>query len=196
MPTGCRAPCRTARMLWDGDTPCPLVGRVSMDLITVDITASARSPAQPRHPRPAPVASTTWPTLAGTIGYEILTGLGAALHPPLSGAAGVTRCRLLAALGPPGAGAPWPPLAASRSLPGRSVGHILRPPFYPREFVSCAAADRLVLAARRRPDRDLHRRRAGPADLRRRRALQRRGGGARRSSPSAWRASLARCWAG
>ena len=25
-------------VLWDGDTPCPLVGRVSMDLITVDIT--------------------------------------------------------------------------------------------------------------------------------------------------------------
>src|SRR5690606_18870839 len=24
-------------VLWDGDTPCPLVGRVSMDLITVEI---------------------------------------------------------------------------------------------------------------------------------------------------------------
>ena len=26
-------------VLWDGDTPCPLIGRVSMDLVTADVTA-------------------------------------------------------------------------------------------------------------------------------------------------------------
>jgi alanine racemase len=60
--------------LWAGDTPCPAVGRVSMDLITVDVTHLSEIP----------------PTLdilceaqgiddladcAGTIGYEILTAL-------------------------------------------------------------------------------------------------------------------------
>jgi alanine racemase len=61
--------------LWDGDTPCPLVGRVSMDLITVDITDL---PELPRHldivgPNQGIDALAE---LAGTIGYELLTALG------------------------------------------------------------------------------------------------------------------------
>jgi alanine racemase len=61
--------------LWDGDTPCPLVGRVSMDLITVDVTDL---PDVPRHldivgPNQGIDALAD---LAGTIGYELLTALG------------------------------------------------------------------------------------------------------------------------
>ncbi|MDM7930760.1 alanine racemase [Tabrizicola sp.] len=61
--------------LWDGDTPCPLVGRVSMDLITVDITHL------PEVPRSLDILGPhqTVDALAeagGTIGYEILTSLG------------------------------------------------------------------------------------------------------------------------
>ncbi len=63
-------------MLWDGDTPCPVVGRVSMDMITVDVT---HLPEVPRtldilcaHQTPDDLAD-----VAGTIGYEILTSLGA-----------------------------------------------------------------------------------------------------------------------
>ncbi len=64
-----------AAVLWDGDTPCPLVGRVSMDLITVDITHL------PEVPRSLDILGPhqTVDALAeagGTIGYEILTGLG------------------------------------------------------------------------------------------------------------------------
>ena len=62
-------------VLWDGDTPCPLVGRVSMDLITVDIS---HLPEVPRsldilgpHQSVDALAG-----FAGTIGYEILTSLG------------------------------------------------------------------------------------------------------------------------
>ena len=61
--------------LWDGDTPCPLVGRVSMDLITVDI---GHLPQVPRtldilgpHQGVDQLA-----TIGNTIGYEILTSLG------------------------------------------------------------------------------------------------------------------------
>jgi alanine racemase len=61
--------------LWHGDTPCPLVGRVSMDLITADITHLAETPAEldivgPRQTLDALAAD------AGTIGYELLTALG------------------------------------------------------------------------------------------------------------------------
>ena len=61
--------------LWAGHVPCPLVGRVSMDLLTIDVTDA-----------PEDIASLdllgreqTVDDLAGiidTIGYEILTGLG------------------------------------------------------------------------------------------------------------------------
>lgn len=62
--------------LWAGATPCPVVGRVSMDLITVDVThldavpetLVALGPAQ----GPDALAAA-----AGTIGYEVLTALGA-----------------------------------------------------------------------------------------------------------------------
>lgn len=61
--------------LWDGDTPCPLVGRVSMDLITVDITDL------PEVPRSLDILGPNQGVdalagIAGSIGYEILTSLG------------------------------------------------------------------------------------------------------------------------
>lgn len=60
--------------LWDGDIPCPLVGRVSMDLITVDITHLAEIPKSLDlicANQPVDVLADT----AGTIGYELLTQL-------------------------------------------------------------------------------------------------------------------------
>ncbi len=64
-----------AAVLWAGDRPCPIVGRVSMDLITVDVTDLAVVPPEleilnPRQGVDALAAA------AGTIGYEILTSLG------------------------------------------------------------------------------------------------------------------------
>ncbi|MBD3765457.1 MAG: alanine racemase [Rhodobacterales bacterium] len=62
--------------LWAGDIPCPVAGRVSMDLITVDVT----------HLDPVPETLDilgphqgvdALADQAGTIGYEILTSLGA-----------------------------------------------------------------------------------------------------------------------
>ncbi|MEL7344896.1 MAG: alanine racemase C-terminal domain-containing protein, partial [Pseudomonadota bacterium] len=60
---------------WDGDTPCPIRGRVSMDLITVDVTHLATVPEtldliSPHQPIDALADQ------IGTIGYEILTSLG------------------------------------------------------------------------------------------------------------------------
>ncbi len=64
-----------AATLWDGETPCPVVGRVSMDLITVDVS----------HLRDVPRALDILGPMqgvddladvAGTIGYEVLTTLG------------------------------------------------------------------------------------------------------------------------
>jgi alanine racemase len=61
--------------LWADGTPCPLVGRVSMDLITVDVS----------HLREVPEALDilcaeqgieALASAAGTIGYEVLTALG------------------------------------------------------------------------------------------------------------------------
>ncbi|MGF1641045.1 MAG: alanine racemase [Rhodospirillales bacterium] len=66
-----------------GDVRVPLVGRVSMDLITFDVSAVPPAMARPgmmvdligsRHPVDALAAE------AGTIGYEILTALGARYH--------------------------------------------------------------------------------------------------------------------
>jgi alanine racemase len=58
------------------DIPCPIVGRVSMDLITVDITGLEPDPDMlcilGEHQDVAELAEA-----AGTIGYEILTSLGA-----------------------------------------------------------------------------------------------------------------------
>lgn len=62
-------------MLWAGDVPCPLVGRVSMDLLTIDVTRAEDVPdwldLLGPHQSIDDVAD-----LIGTIGYEILTGLG------------------------------------------------------------------------------------------------------------------------
>lgn len=61
--------------LWHGDIPCPVIGRVSMDLITVDITHLPEVPSHLDilcpHQGVDQLAE-----VAGTIGYEILTSLG------------------------------------------------------------------------------------------------------------------------
>lgn len=62
--------------LWAGDTPCPAVGRVSMDLITVDVTHLGRIPQALDLLGPHQDVNTL-ATAAGTIGYEVLTSLGA-----------------------------------------------------------------------------------------------------------------------
>lgn len=58
-----------------GDQPCPVVGRISMDLITVDVTDLPYKPERLRilngHQTVDDLAEA-----AGTIGYEILTSLG------------------------------------------------------------------------------------------------------------------------
>ncbi|GAB5446633.1 alanine racemase [Gymnodinialimonas sp.] len=61
--------------LWHGDTPCPLVGRVSMDLLTVDVTDCAEPPTALDILGPHQTVDTL-ADAAGTIGYEILTSLG------------------------------------------------------------------------------------------------------------------------
>lgn len=61
-------------VLYAGTTPCPLAGRVSMDLLTVDVTALDEVPESLEilgHQTVDQVADA-----AGTIGYEILTSLG------------------------------------------------------------------------------------------------------------------------
>ncbi|OAN84534.1 alanine racemase [Jannaschia sp. EhC01] len=61
--------------LWHGDTPCPLVGRVSMDLLTVDVTDCAEPPEVLDILGPYQSVDQL-AEAAGTIGYEILTSLG------------------------------------------------------------------------------------------------------------------------
>ena len=65
--------------LWHADTPCPLVGRVSMDLITVDITDLPETPDALTILGPQQTVDDLANT-AGTIGYEILTSLGRRYH--------------------------------------------------------------------------------------------------------------------
>ncbi|SCY59674.1 alanine racemase [Paracoccus tibetensis] len=63
-------------LLYAGETGCPIVGRVSMDLITVDVSALPDVPAALELICPAqPIDRLA--DLAGTIGYEILTSLRA-----------------------------------------------------------------------------------------------------------------------
>ena len=62
-------------VLYAGDVTCPIVGRVSMDLITVDVTDLANIPSA------LDIINTVQTVdvlaeAAGTIGYEILTSLG------------------------------------------------------------------------------------------------------------------------
>ncbi|WP_284165574.1 alanine racemase [Frigidibacter sp. SD6-1] len=61
--------------LYHGETPCPLVGRVSMDLVTVDVTAADGTPETLDLLCPAQTIDDL-ARAAGTIGYEILTALG------------------------------------------------------------------------------------------------------------------------
>ena len=61
--------------LYDGDQPCPIVGRVSMDLITADITDLPARPESLDILCPAQGVDAL-AEAAGTIGYEILTALG------------------------------------------------------------------------------------------------------------------------
>jgi alanine racemase len=63
-------------MLWDRDTPCPIVGRVSMDLITVDVTHLTEIPRDLALLGPHQTVDDL-ADAAGTIGYEILTSFGA-----------------------------------------------------------------------------------------------------------------------
>ncbi len=56
-------------------TPCPVVGRVSMDLITVDVTDIAEVPANLSLINEAQTVDVV-ANAAGSIGYEILTSLG------------------------------------------------------------------------------------------------------------------------
>ncbi|WP_425090592.1 alanine racemase [Tropicimonas sp. S265A] len=62
-------------VLWHGPEPCPLVGRVSMDLLTVDITGLPEIPEYLDILCPAQGVDTL-AEAAGTIGYEVLTSLG------------------------------------------------------------------------------------------------------------------------
>lgn len=61
--------------LWHDQTPCPLIGRVSMDLLTVDVTECSETPEAldilGSHQTVDQLAEA-----AQTIGYEILTSLG------------------------------------------------------------------------------------------------------------------------
>ncbi len=62
-------------VFWHGDTPCPAVGRISMDLITVDVTSLREEPEALTLIGPQQGVDHLAQT-AGTIGYEVLTSLG------------------------------------------------------------------------------------------------------------------------
>ena len=64
-----------AAILWAGEDPCPVVGRISMDLITVDVTHLPAVPETLTLLGPQQSFDQLADT-AGTIGYEILTSLG------------------------------------------------------------------------------------------------------------------------
>ena len=66
-------------VLFDGATPCPLVGRVSMDLLTADISHLDNIP-ESLDILCAEQSVDDLAEAAGTIGYEILTSLGARYH--------------------------------------------------------------------------------------------------------------------
>lgn len=61
--------------LWAGDIACPLIGRVSMDLITVDISHLDEVPEELDILGPHQSADDL-ADVAGTIGYEVMTSLG------------------------------------------------------------------------------------------------------------------------
>tara|TARA_B100000780_G_scaffold224636_1_gene163755 strand:+ start:338 stop:1381 length:1044 start_codon:yes stop_codon:yes gene_type:complete len=61
--------------LWDAQTPCPIAGRVSMDLIGVDVTDLDHDPQTLDILSPSQTIDDL-ARISGTIGYEILTSLG------------------------------------------------------------------------------------------------------------------------
>lgn len=61
--------------LYHGATPCPVAGRVSMDLITADVTHLPEEPQALSLLCPAQGIDAL-AEIAGTIGYEVLTSLG------------------------------------------------------------------------------------------------------------------------
>ncbi|GGO52271.1 alanine racemase [Roseovarius pacificus] len=69
-----RAMAATTHMLAEG-TPCPLAGRISMDLISVDVTDLGYDPKSLQLLGPEQGVDVLADN-AGTIGYEILTALG------------------------------------------------------------------------------------------------------------------------
>ena len=71
--------------LWAGDIPCPLVGRVSMDLITVDVTHLDVVPEALDLIGPNQGVDRL-ADIAGTIGYELLTRMAPRLNRVLLGA--------------------------------------------------------------------------------------------------------------
>jgi alanine racemase len=72
--------------LWAGDVACPLVGRVSMDLITADVT-DLPAPPDALEVLNARQGVDALAAAAGTIGYEVLTGLGGRFERVYVGAA-------------------------------------------------------------------------------------------------------------
>ncbi|CUH86317.1 Alanine racemase, biosynthetic [Phaeobacter sp. CECT 5382] len=70
-----RAMMNTGVTTYAGETPCPVVGRISMDLITVDVTALEEVPSHLTLLNEAQTVDHL-ADAAGTIGYEILTSLG------------------------------------------------------------------------------------------------------------------------
>ena len=61
--------------LFAGEARCPVVGRISMDLITVDVTALPETPASLSILNEVQTVDTL-ASAAGTIGYEMLTSMG------------------------------------------------------------------------------------------------------------------------
>jgi alanine racemase len=66
-------------VLWDGETPCPVVGRISMDALTVDISHLESVPRTLDLLGPHQTIDDL-AQAAGTIGYEMLTRLSPRLH--------------------------------------------------------------------------------------------------------------------
>lgn len=70
---------RPAATAYIGDRPAPVIGRVSMDLLTIDVTDIPEDAAQPGRFVEligAHVSADELADAAGTIGYEVLTRLG------------------------------------------------------------------------------------------------------------------------
>lgn len=63
-------------VLYYGDHPCPVVGRVSMDAVTVDTGAQEPKPGEWMEVIGPHQSADDLAAAAGTIGYEILTSLG------------------------------------------------------------------------------------------------------------------------